>query len=74
MPWVFVFLVSLNILYAVWHRQQVPINVTEIEPQGSGRHVIGRILGVDDAGALRLLVGSGEQHYSGGELSLRLIK
>ncbi|WP_434457815.1 bifunctional biotin--[acetyl-CoA-carboxylase] ligase/biotin operon repressor BirA [Stutzerimonas urumqiensis] len=40
----------------------------------SGRHVIGRILGVDDAGALRLLVGSGEQHYSGGELSLRLIK
>ncbi|WP_120997499.1 SPOR domain-containing protein [Stutzerimonas urumqiensis] len=32
MPWVFVFLVSLNILYAVWHRQQIPISVTEIEP------------------------------------------
>ncbi|WP_421683538.1 SPOR domain-containing protein [Stutzerimonas urumqiensis] len=32
MPWVFLFLVSLNMLYAVWHRQQVPISVTEIEP------------------------------------------
>ncbi|WP_421683536.1 bifunctional biotin--[acetyl-CoA-carboxylase] ligase/biotin operon repressor BirA [Stutzerimonas urumqiensis] len=40
----------------------------------SGRHVVGRVLGVDDAGALRLLVDGAERRYSGGELSLRLIQ
>lgn len=35
-------------------------------------NIVGRVLGVDERGALRLLVDGQEQRYSGGELSLRL--
>ena len=36
------------------------------------REVVGEVLGVDNSGALRLLVNGAEQVFSGGEISLRL--
>ncbi|UTW06442.1 bifunctional biotin--[acetyl-CoA-carboxylase] ligase/biotin operon repressor BirA [Pseudomonas benzenivorans] len=37
-----------------------------------GQQIAGVVLGVDASGAIRLLVDGEEQHFSGGELSLRL--
>jgi BirA family biotin operon repressor/biotin-[acetyl-CoA-carboxylase] ligase len=36
------------------------------------RDVVGEVLGVDNSGALRLIVDGAEQVFSGGEISLRL--
>ncbi|WP_437884606.1 bifunctional biotin--[acetyl-CoA-carboxylase] ligase/biotin operon repressor BirA [Pseudomonas sp. LRF_L74] len=44
----------------------------EVSLQMGARAIDGVILGVDDQGALRLLVDGSEQRFSGGELSLRL--
>ena len=50
----------------IWHGRRCALSTGSFEVRGS-------ILGVDDQGALRLLVdGKGEQRFCGGELSLRL--
>lgn len=49
----------------VWQGRQVVLS-------SGTRTMSGRVLGVDDHGALRLLCDDGEQLVSGGELSLRL--
>ena len=49
----------------LWQGRQVAITAGA-EP------VVGRVLGVDDAGAVRLAVDGVERSFSGGELSLRL--
>jgi len=36
------------------------------------QQTVGTVLGIDERGALRLQTAAGEQHFNGGELSLRL--
>jgi len=49
----------------VWQGRDVTLS-------GGAQPVAGQVLGVDERGALRLLVGGREQVFSGGEISLRL--
>ncbi|MDN6861083.1 bifunctional biotin--[acetyl-CoA-carboxylase] ligase/biotin operon repressor BirA [Pseudomonas sp. CAN2814] len=49
----------------LWQGRQVTLST-------ASNNIVGRALGIDERGALRLLVDGNEQCYSGGELSLRL--
>ncbi|MCJ1884508.1 bifunctional biotin--[acetyl-CoA-carboxylase] ligase/biotin operon repressor BirA [Pseudomonas sp. LA21] len=49
----------------LWQGRQVTLST-------AAKNIVGRALGIDERGALRLLVDGEEQSYSGGELSLRL--
>ncbi|MDH0293697.1 bifunctional biotin--[acetyl-CoA-carboxylase] ligase/biotin operon repressor BirA [Pseudomonas sp. GD04087] len=49
----------------LWQGRQVTLSTV-------ANNIVGRALGIDERGALRLLVDGKEQSYSGGELSLRL--
>ncbi|QRY81121.1 bifunctional biotin--[acetyl-CoA-carboxylase] ligase/biotin operon repressor BirA [Pseudomonas sp. PDNC002] len=49
----------------LWQGRQVALST-------ASNNIVGRALGIDERGALRLLVDGKEQSYSGGELSLRL--
>lgn len=49
----------------LWQGRQVTLSTV-------ANNIVGRALGIDERGALRLLVDGREQSYSGGELSLRL--
>ena len=49
----------------LWQGKQVTLST-------AANNIVGRALGIDERGALRLLVDGQEQRYSGGELSLRL--
>ncbi|EEZ3329002.1 bifunctional biotin--[acetyl-CoA-carboxylase] ligase/biotin operon repressor BirA [Pseudomonas pseudonitroreducens] len=49
----------------LWQGRQVMLSTV-------ANNIVGRALGIDERGALRLLVDGKEQSYSGGELSLRL--
>lgn len=49
----------------LWQGRQVTLST-------AANTIVGRALGIDERGALRLLVDGKEQSYSGGELSLRL--
>lgn len=49
----------------LWQGRQVTLST-------ASNKIVGRALGIDERGALRLLVDGREQCYSGGELSLRL--
>ncbi|MBB4865925.1 BirA family biotin operon repressor/biotin-[acetyl-CoA-carboxylase] ligase [Pseudomonas nitritireducens] len=49
----------------LWQGRQVTLSTVS-------NNIVGRALGIDERGALRLLVDGQEQCYSGGELSLRL--
>lgn len=49
----------------LWQGRQVVLSTAAVS-------VVGRALGIDDQGALRLMVDGREVRYSGGELSLRL--
>lgn len=52
-------------LLHLWQGRQVMLSTV-------ANNIVGRALGIDERGALRLLVDGKEQSYSGGELSLRL--
>lgn len=51
--------------FHLWQGRQVTLSTVS-------HTIVGRALGIDEQGALRLLVDGVEQRYSGGELSLRL--